>query len=266
MSVVAMLRRAGSMTLLVYACHAVASTLLIGPLAAQLAGVLASSRSDLQNAALVLEVTAQAAPALLPWALGCAAVYALLAPLLTIAWLRAMAGLSRGWVAGVRGGLHRYVAALVLRAGALVAGSAALGFGALVLRYGPVALPASERVETALFIGASCAAFGGVLAIATVHDLACAALALGSAAGALRALALGLQRLSFMLIARHALCLSVIGLLLLCAEAVGRALSSTPAADAVLCAQQALVLAATFVRGAWLALTLQRTSPSPPPA
>jgi hypothetical protein len=254
MSVHAMLRRAGAMTLLVYGVHALLSGVLAAPLAADFARALAlnlyGAQLDAADAALVLELGAQRVPALLSSSAAAAIGYALLAPLLRVAWLQAMARGS-SVRASLRRGVYKYPHALLVGGLALIAGGGfAAATSALML---PIGAEQAARAACVLGLGATW------LLVSTLHDLAVAALASGtplrgSVVVAARALS------GRMLVAHAGIALAIAATYAL-AEAIGRSAASA-GPSAVLALQQVLVFAAALLRGGWLAIALSRVGGS----
>jgi hypothetical protein len=262
MTTAAMLRRGGAMTLFVYGCHTLIAALLAEPLSADLAAVLSASAPSQLNVAVLAEVVARRAPQLLYRAIEWGGAYALLAPLSTVIWLDAMAG-----AAGVRKslsrGLRRYPAALALFALALLGHGATLALCALTLHYCPTILPASEIAEGALFTVTLSATASAALVIATVHDVARAALASG-ASNVWSALVLSARCLSHPILARHLLLIVGSALSMVLAEGLGRLLHAAPSVVLLLAPQQTLVFGAVCLRGAWLAQALKATAAATP--
>lgn len=255
MSLVPMLRRSASMTLLVYAAHTLTATLLTWPLGRELAAALARApRSSAQEAAATLEVAARIGPRLLLPGLLCGLVYILLSPLLTLAWLDSM---KRSDAAPrlLQRALAPYPPALALGAIALGAYAATLSCAALALAYGPGFLAASTHVEE-LWLGCCLAGAAlGTLAIATTLDLARAALASGTR-GAAAALRAALRALRLQQLAAHALIVAAVAACLIGAEAIARFVPGDAALIIALVPEQALVFLATALRAAWLAFAL----------
>jgi hypothetical protein len=262
MSVHAMLRRAGAMTLLVYGVHALASGVLAAPLAADFARALAvnlyRAQLDAGDTALVLELGAQRVPALLSSSAAAAIGYTLLAPLLRMAWLQAMARGS-GVRASLRHGVRKYPHALLVGGAALIAGgglAAALivGFAAttsaLML---PIAGEQAARAACVLALGATW------LLVSTLHDLAVAALASGTPLRG--SIAVAARALSGRMLVAHAGIALAIAVAYAIAEAIGRSAASA-GPSVVLALQQTLVFAAALLRGGWLAIALSRVTGS----
>jgi hypothetical protein len=257
MTTAAMLRRSGGMTLLVYACHTLGAAILSWPLCTALATAIARDPQPGPHAAsLLLDVAVERGADLLYWSLTCIAGYGLLAPLLSMAWLHGMSGANAGIGGSLRRGLERYPAALALAACAMLAYGAAVALTVLALQYAPAALSPSEATENALRTALLCSAGSAALLIATLHDLARAALVTDECRPQ-QAIASGLQRLSFRLLGYHALLIASAAGAMLAAEAIGRVATAPLGSTLVLAPQQMLVFAATSLRGVWLTRALQ---------
>jgi hypothetical protein len=253
-----MLRRAGAMTLLVYATRTAAALLLGAPLGADFADALARNfyrpRPSADDSALLLELGARRLPEMLSWSVGYALAYAAIAPLLSIAWSNAMND-SSPLRANLRRGLRRYPAALAFSGCALLACAALLGGAAAALSLALARISLSASGEDAVRTGCALVTAGALLVVSCAHDLANSTLAVSSLP-ARRALALALRAVSARaIIARGSSALAVAACFA-CAELVGRGAPFALAPAAVLALQQALVFGATLLRGAWLALAL----------
>jgi hypothetical protein len=264
----AMLRRAGGVTLCVYALQTLAASLVTWPLTSALFAAPAGTarlQPERGAALLLLEVAAQRGRSLAPWALGIVAAHALLAALIGLCWLHAMADTTTIG-ATCKHALRDYPAALALGGSMLVGSGAALGLGFLGLRAGLSALPASEDAERALRTIVACTAGGAVFWLATGYDLARAALVAGCARGTgpLHALRTAWNWMSWSALARHALLMLAAAALVLVAEALGRLELALRSPLVLLASQQALVFAGVCLRGAWLAWALQRCGARPP--
>jgi hypothetical protein len=263
----ARLREAAGMTLVVHGVQTGCAVLAVLPLLSQLAPELAHGLHDapLGHAELtaLLEVGARSGHRLLFWALGCLAGHALLTPLLALAWLHALAR-RESLVQSLARAASGYGRALALGGCALAAWLAISAAAALALQPELAgALPHSASVELALT--ASCLgalAFAGLL-VSTAHDLARARLAFGASAWS--ALRFALRRLDASLVARHALFAGAIAAVTVAAELLGRPSLPVPGM-ALLGLQQLLLLGASLLRGAWLAVALIASEPAGPDA
>lgn len=255
-----MLRRAGALTLLVYALHTLAACALGAPLALDLARALSAQlyRAQLgaDDAALVLELGARRLPNLFTWGAVSALVYALLAPALRVAWLHAMPR-SCSLRACLAYGRRRYFAALAVGTGAsllwaLLMLTTLLAFDALSASLPPSV--AGEVAGRALCV--TLAIFLSLL-VATLHDLAIAALA-DSNTRVRHALHSARRALSLPALLAHGATGLAAAICLAGAESLAHqpALATSPLI--LLSLQQLLVFAATSLRATWLALALQR--------
>jgi len=266
-AVLARLKRAAPLTLTVYALQTGCAALLLWPLLIALepelsAGVL-GARYGPAEAALLVELGARTGRQWLFWALGCVAGWALLAPLLALAWLHAMTR-SQPVLASLARAASAYLPALALAACALGGWAASLALAALLLQPDVGALlPRSaefERIWTAGCVAV--VALTGLL-ICTAHDLARARLAVGARLAP--ALRFAISRLTLRLVGQHAVLVAAALGATACAEAVTRVALPWPAA-VVLALQQALVLGATLLRATWLAIAVLASEPAASPA
>jgi hypothetical protein len=192
---------------------------------------------------------------LVQWTFGCAAGYALLSPLLALAWLCALAR-RESILASFGRAASGYVGALVLGAGALAGWLIVFAAAAVALQPElACALPESAAVEGALTVTCLAAVVLCGLLLSTAHDLARARLVLG--ARPLPAMRFALRRMDRRLLARHALFAGAIAATAAAAELAGRLPLGVPAALFAL--QQLLSLAGTALRGGWLATVLTAT-------
>jgi hypothetical protein len=254
--------RAARMTLAVYALQTACALLLLWPLLADLAPELAvrlySARLGPAEAALLIEAAARGGRRLLFWTLGCLAGWALLAPLLALAWLHAMAR-AQSLVESLARAASVYLPALALAGCALASWTASAAAAAVLLQPAVAGIlphgPALDRAWTYACLAA--VGLAGLL-VSTAHDLARARLALGARLGP--ALRFALVRMTPRLVAQHALLIAAALALVACAEAVTREPAGVlgPAAPLL---QQLLVLGATLLRGAWLAVALLASEP-----
>jgi hypothetical protein len=258
----AKLRRAGAMTLLVYGVHTLAAGGLAAPLIAELARALATNlyqdALDAGDAAVVVELAARRLPELIFSGGAAALAYALLAPLLRMAWLDAMRRGSASLRACLGFALRRYPAALAVGALAWLSwGAAGAGlFASLTWALGAAGLSAAgEQALRAACVAAAAAAW---LLVSTLHDMAVAAIACDAK---LRRAVLGAaQALGTRAIALHAASALGAAACYAIAEAIGRS-ASAAGPTAVLALQQLLVFAATLLRGTWLAIALELIRP-----
>lgn len=261
--IAAMLRRAGTLTLCVYALRTLAVVMIGWPLAVDWSAAVAQHmygrRPSAGDAALLLEIGARHVPDVLAWSGAAAIVYAVLSPIASVAWTRALArssSLRESFAHALSRGPQAIGVAVVLIAGWCVL----LGGCALLLAYGPGLLPASAAAEALL--RAFCVLLGaaGALVLSMMYELACAAQA--TAALPVRA-ALGraLRALSPRLFAARALLALCIAACFGLAELAGRDAAATLGATPVLLLQQLLVFAATTLRAACFALALRQLSP-----
>lgn len=260
--VVERLGRAARMTLVVYALHTGCALLLLWPLLAEIADRVPARIHGAAlgpgEAALLVEVASQGGQGLLFWAFGCLAGWALLTPLISLAWLQAMAR-RQSLLESLARAASAYRPALALAGCALAAWAVSAATAALLLQPTVAsAMPQSaalERVWTA-----ACVAALGVagLLVSTAHALARARLALGGRL--LPALRFAITRITPRLVAQHALLVAAALALAAGAEAVTRLPHLF--GPAVLTFQQLLVLGATLLRGAWLAVALLASEPA----
>jgi hypothetical protein len=254
--------RAARMTLAVYALQTGCAVLLLWPLLAELAPDLAprlyGARLGPAEAALLIEAAARGGHRLLFWTLGCLAGWALLAPLLALAWLHAMAR-AQSLIESLARAASAYLPALALAACALASWIASAAAAAVLLQPAVAGvLPDAPALDRTLTYACLAALGLAGLLVSTAHDLARARLALG--ARLVPALRFALVRMTPRLVAQHALLITAALALAACAEAVTREPAGVlgPAGPVV---QQLLVLGVTLLRGAWLAVALLASEP-----
>jgi hypothetical protein len=255
------------MTLTVYALQAGCAALLLWPvlgaLDPQLSGGLGGARLGPAEAALLVELGARNGRQWLFWALGCLAGWALLAPLLALAWMHALTR-SQPVLASVARAASGYLPALALAACALCGWGLLLATSALLLQPGVAAvLPHAQAVDRMWSVGAIAPVILAGLLVAPAHDLARARLALG--AGLAQALRFAISGLTLRLVGQHALLVAAALGVAACAEAVTRLPLALPG-PVVLALQQALVLGATVLRAAWLAIAVLASESAASPA
>ena len=268
LATVARLQRAARMTLTVYALQAGCAALLLWPVLAaldpELSAGVGGARFGPTEAALLLELGARDGRQWLFWTLGCVAGWALLAPLLALAWLHALTR-SQPVLASLARAASGYLPALALGACALGCWGVGLGAAALLLQPGVAGvLPHSAAIERAWTVGAVAPVILTGLLVSPAHDLARARLALGARLGP--ALRFAISGLTLRLVAQHALLVAAALGVAACAEAATRLPPALPGA-LVLALQQALVLGATLLRASWLAIAVlasEASAPSPP--
>ncbi len=256
----ARLRRAGSMMLLLYACRTAAALAISWPLSAQLiAGLAHAARAvapERAAAVALAQLGAHNAPAITWRVLAAGGLYAALGPWLGLSWLHAMDGAGSARASLVHG-LRGYPSSLMLTCCAWITGAGTI----LVFAIGPAllaALPfAAELAQQALRAAGVCTGALVLLYLATLHDLARAALAAG-AGGPWRALARARHALGAPALLLRGLSAGAAALLLLLAEALGRSLPASRWDLPALACQQALVFATLGARGLWLAWALER--------
>jgi hypothetical protein len=256
-ALVARLQRAARMTLTLYALQAGCAALLLWPVLGALdpelpAGVR-GARFGPAEAALLAELGAREGRPWLFWALGCLAGWALLAPLLALAWLHALAR-SQPVLTSVARAASGYLPALALAACALCGWAVGLAAAALLLRPGVAALlPHSPAIDRAWTVATIAPVILTGLLVSPAHDLARARLALG--AGLAQALRFAISGLTLRLVGQHALLFAAALGVAACAETVTRLPLALPG-PVVLALQQALVLGAMVLRAAWLAIAV----------
>ncbi|MFI5306807.1 MAG: hypothetical protein ACHQ53_05620, partial [Polyangiales bacterium] len=237
----ARLRRAGELTLVVYGLRTAVALILVWPLFGALLRALAAPqdlgprRAAATTLAQVLTLRGPDLALSVATTLGTQAV---VAPLLTMAWLHAMAGAG-----SLRSCLSRatrsYPSALALALLELLLAAAACGLVGAVFVLA-IDASASEMVENALRALAFTTVALTALCVATHYDLSCAELANG-ARGPWHAARAGLRRIRVKsLLLRGAAALFVLGLLVL-AEALGRTVPASGQELLVLVPQQLLV-------------------------
>jgi hypothetical protein len=261
------LRRAAPALLAVHALRALWALLMLGPLYRELARALDRSvfhaAPSPGDAALALEVIARTGPQLLPAAFIWLGSYALLGPWLQQLLLHALARGASLRSAG-RAALARYPAALTLRVLAVAAFALVASVALLALQQALAWLPVSPALELATWSLCALGLLGCALLLATAHDLAQAAVALGG--GVAMALRTAFALCSRDAVARNSASLAAAAALAVIAELTSRAPLALPYASGpvlVLAVQQALSFAALLVRAAWLAHALVRVRPPP---
>jgi hypothetical protein len=263
--ITAMLRRAGALTLCVYALRTAAVVAVGWPLAADWGNAVSQHMYTRQpspgDAALLLEIAARHLlnARTLAWIAALAIAYAVLAPIVSVAWTHALARSStvrESLLQGVRRGPQAIGIGAVMLAGWMVL----LGGCALLLAYAPPLLPASASAELALRATIVLLAAAGVVVLATLYELACATQAEGRVE-LTRALRVAASRLSPRLLATRAVLALAIAACFAFAELIGRSAASALGAAGILLLQQSLVFTATTLRAACFALALRRLSP-----
>jgi hypothetical protein len=243
-------RRGAGTALAVHLGRTSLAAILAGLLSARL-GALASPLDAAEASQWLLHVL-EALRAHGQVLLGCAVAYALIEPGLSLLWLRAM---STPEERGPASRLRRYLASLLVSAllwvAACLAGLALLFGAAVVGRH----LPPLAWLEDAVRWAALLATCTLALAAATLHDLARAAVALGSAR-ALGALAVGRRQLSARTCALRLLAAVAVLACLVCGEALGRSAHDWGLPLLALVAQQTAAFAALVPRALWLATAL----------
>lgn len=261
MTALARLRDAFGMTLCVYGFRTGAAVLLAWPALADLFYLLDErvygSEVGPAEVPLLLELLTRDGYRYLSWAAGCIAGYALLTPLLSLAWLCALTR-RQTVAASLARAFGGYLPALALGAASLFSMLATAAIAVLALSEMVTSvLPASvwaENTQLAVFV--SLIAFA-TLFIGTVHDLARAGLAHGlSPCFALRS---ALRLTSARTLSLHALAAAAALACVLLAEVFARALPGAPR-PVLLLTQQSLVLGAVLLRGVWLALAADRVA------
>jgi hypothetical protein len=258
--IAAMLRRAGTLTLCVYALRTAAVLVIGWPLAADWGAAVAQHMCGLQpsagDAALLAEVAARHVPGMLAWSGAAALVYAGLSPIASVAWAHALvrsSSLRECFAHALGRGAQAIGIAVVLLGGWCVL----LGGSALLLAYAPGLLPASPNAELALRVTCVLLAAAGALVLTALYELACATQATG-AVPVRAALRSAVRALSpRLLIARALLALGIAACFAL-AELAGRSAANALGATPLLLLQQSLVFAATTLRAACFALALRR--------
>jgi hypothetical protein len=247
------------LTLLVWAYRSLSALLCLWPISEQFAAAPASfmstSPSRHTESALLLQVAINHGSRLLSWVGGCAVLYTVLSPLLTLAWLHAMVG-GDAPIPCMRKAVADYRSGLGLLAIAAVAYVTLAAATALAFVYG-VRLTETILAEDGLRIACGAVALSCALMIATAHDLSQAAL-VRHKRGILLSLHHAILQLSPRILAMHALLTLAIAAISFGADGIGRVDSSWLGSTASFALQQTLVLGTVGLRGFWLALTLQR--------
>lgn len=263
MSTLAAVRRGLPALLAVYALRTLCALLVLGPLYGELSHALQTSvfgaTATPGDAALALELLARSAPPALPGAVVWLAAYALLGPWLQQLLLLALGGVSLR--AALLPALHRYPAALAVRAAAIGLGGLAIAAVVLALDALFGLLPSRPALELGLRVFCCAGLAACALWLASLHDLAQARIALGS--GALRGVLGARGDCTRGALACNALALTAATVIALLAELAGRVPLALPYAAGpmlVLAVQQTLLFAALLVRAAWLSHTLTRTA------
>jgi hypothetical protein len=257
------LRGAAGMTFVAYAFRTASALLLVWPALMDFVRILAAHvyRSQLAPADLapLLELASRNARPYALWSAATLAGYALLTPLVSLAWLHALAR-PQTVVAAFARATTDYVSALLLAALALLA--TALTLTLALLSFHPAVaglLPATPAAESLATLFTLALAALALLLVATAHDLAGATLAhTRSLRASLRAVrAAGPRPLT-----QHALLALGAAAVAVLADAVARAFPTLPHALLVP-SQQALLFCATLLRGCWLALAVTGTASAP---
>jgi hypothetical protein len=258
--IAAMLRRAGTLTLCVYALRTAAVLVIGWPLATDWGTAVTQHMYGLQpsagDAALLAEIAVRHVPDMLAWSGVASLVYAALSPIASVAWAHALArssSLHESVVHALGRGVQAIGIALVVLAGWCVL----LGGSALLLAYAPGLLPASPTAELVLRMTCVLLAATGALVLGALYELACATQA-GAAVPVRVALRLAVRALSPRLLAARALLALGIAACFALAELAGRDAPTLLGATLLLLLQQALVFAATTLRAACFALALRR--------
>jgi hypothetical protein len=259
----AMLRRAGALTLFVYTLRTAVAVLFGWPLAADWGAAVTQHMYSVQpsagDAALLLEIAARHVPGVLAWSAAAALVYAVLSPIVSVAWTHALSR-SSSTRESFAHALRCAPQAVAIALAALIGWIGLLSGCAWLLAYAPAWLPASESIELAVRALCVLLAAAGALVLSTAYELACATQATGSVP-ARRTVIVAVRALSLRLLASRALLALAIAFCFVVAEAAGRHAASTLGATGVLLLQQCLVYLATTLRAACFALALASLNP-----